>query len=96
MYTLQPNTEPLKSWSDTRANTEFEVPSPSQLTPTTVLRKCSKVVLSGGDVGHLGGFVLFRRPEDGAARRPRIGRVLEIIADNFAGILLGVLVHEYQ
>ncbi|KAJ6484648.1 hypothetical protein C8R45DRAFT_1147453 [Mycena sanguinolenta] len=84
----------IPRWSNTEANI-YNIAPPSQLNSDSVLRKCNKVVLLGGDIAHVGGFVLFRKPTDAVSQRPRIGKVLEIVADEFAGTLLGILVCEY-
>ncbi|KAJ6508136.1 hypothetical protein C8R45DRAFT_1167703 [Mycena sanguinolenta] len=83
-------------FSSTQAEANiYNIAPPSQLNSDSVLRKCNKVVLLGGDIAHVGGFVLFRKPTDAVSQRPRIGKVLEIVADEFAGTLLGILVREY-
>ncbi|KAJ7654427.1 hypothetical protein DFH06DRAFT_993722, partial [Mycena polygramma] len=88
---------PLKDWAETAASSRFDIVPPPRLNLSTcTIRRCSKVILQGGDIAQVQGFVLFQRPEDPAVRRPRIGRVLEILADDMAGILLGLLIHEYS
>ncbi|KAJ6477093.1 hypothetical protein C8R47DRAFT_985146 [Mycena vitilis] len=96
-YTLETHAAPLKDWAETAASSRFDIAPPPQLNLSTcTIRRCSKVILPSGDIAQLQGFVLYQRPEDSAVRRPRIGRILEILADDMAGILLGLLIHEYS
>ncbi|KAJ7138522.1 hypothetical protein C8R43DRAFT_1132056 [Mycena crocata] len=94
-YTLEVHASTLTGWSDTQAHTNLPALSaPSGINELMILRKCSKVVLSGGDSAHVQGFIIFRNPVDDLSAL-RIGKVLEILADEYSGVLLGLLVHEY-
>ncbi|KAJ7432037.1 hypothetical protein FB451DRAFT_984978, partial [Mycena latifolia] len=94
-YTLEPRTEPLHSWTDTQTSNALKLSPPAAINENTVIRKCSKVVLSGGDVAQVAGFVIFRKHGDPESKL-RVGKVLEILADEYPATLLGLLVHEYS
>ncbi|KAJ6553106.1 hypothetical protein B0H19DRAFT_1072591 [Mycena capillaripes] len=95
-YTLETHAESVNDWTDTEASLKFDITPPPQLSAMSTICKCGKVVLPEGGIAQITGLVLFRRPEDSVTRRPRIGRVLEILADDLAGSLLGLLIHEYS
>lgn len=62
----------------------------------TVLRKCCKVVLKNKDIAHLDGFVSYCNPSSSTGSATCVGRVVEILADVSAGMVLGILIQPYQ
>ncbi|KAJ7252875.1 hypothetical protein C8J57DRAFT_1660976 [Mycena rebaudengoi] len=93
-YTLEPHTEPVKDWSQTKASASLlNNPPPGQINNHTVIRRCSKVVLADGDIAQVDGFVVFRKTGDTLLR---IGRVLEVLTNEYSGLLLGMLINEYS
>ncbi|KAJ7278158.1 hypothetical protein C8J57DRAFT_1126069, partial [Mycena rebaudengoi] len=90
-YTLETHTPALRDWSETK--TSAVVPSPTVVNNNTVIRKCQKVVLASGDIAQLGGFAIFCKT---GTSSPHIGRILEILADEYTGFLLGIFVQEYS
>jgi hypothetical protein len=50
------------------------------------------VVLHDGNIAHVGGFLICRTRESDVW----VGQIVEILADTRAGVLLGILVQEYN
>lgn len=51
------------------------------------------MVLADSDIAQVDGFVVFRKTGDTLLH---IGRVLEVLADEYSGLLLGMLINEYS
>jgi hypothetical protein len=70
-------------------------PQPTSLNDASIIRKCTAAILQDDYVVRTGGFVLFDTSREHATL-PRVGRIVEILADAHRGHLIGMVVQEYD
>lgn len=78
-------------WSDSQSG-QASIAPPDSLMAESIIRKCVAVVLRDEYVARPGGFVICQS-EPGLLW---VGRIEEILADTFAGTLLGILIQPYD